>query len=82
MTGGGTDFFGFVKRCLVYLWVRHLVHNRYIFGVADEKSFNRLAAENAIKPLVFTYHGAMSKFLGSKMSKFSIFLNFSKIYCA
>ena len=28
---------GFVKRCLVYLWVRDLEHNRYIFGVADEK---------------------------------------------
>ena len=35
--GGGQTFFGFVKRCLVYLWVRYLVHNRYIFGVADEK---------------------------------------------
>ena len=39
MTGGGgvQTFFGFVKRCLVYLWVRDLEHNRYIFGVADEK---------------------------------------------
>ena len=35
---GGQTFFGFVKRCLVYLWVRYLVHNRYIFGVADEKT--------------------------------------------
>ena len=34
---GGQTFFGFVKRCLVYLWVRDLEHNRYIFGVADEK---------------------------------------------
>ena len=35
--GEGQTFFGFVKRCLVYLWVRDLEHNRYIFGVADEK---------------------------------------------
>ena len=31
---GGSDIFGFVKRCLR---VRDLEHNRYIFGVADEK---------------------------------------------
>ena len=35
--GRGSDIFGFVKLCLVYLWVRYLVHNQYIFGVADEK---------------------------------------------
>ena len=32
--GGDSTFFGFVKRCLVYLWVRDLEHNRYIFEVA------------------------------------------------
>ena len=37
VSDGGSDVFGFVKRCLVYLWVRHLVHNQYIFRVADEK---------------------------------------------
>ena len=34
---GGQPFFGFVKRCLVYLWVRYMVHNQYIFGVTNEK---------------------------------------------
>ena len=41
--GGVRHFFGFVKRCLAYLWVRHLVHNRYISGVADEK-FDKVSA--------------------------------------
>ena len=56
------------------------MHNRYIFGVADEKfdkvkvrlSFSprycRAVAKNAIKPLGFMYHEAMSIFLGCKMS--------------
>ena len=35
--GGGSDIFGFVKRCLAYLWVYYLVHYRYIIGVADGK---------------------------------------------
>ena len=30
-------FFGFANRCLVYLWVRDLVYDRYIIGVADER---------------------------------------------
>ena len=34
---GGQKFFGFVKRCLIYLWVHDLEHNWYIFGIADEK---------------------------------------------
>ena len=34
---GGQALFGFAKRQLVYLWERYLVHNWYIFGVADEK---------------------------------------------
>ena len=29
--GGGQTFFGFAKRCLVYIWVRCLVHNQF-FG--------------------------------------------------
>ena len=33
----GSDIFGFVKRCPVYLWLRYLVHNWYAFRVADEK---------------------------------------------
>ena len=37
---GVRHFFGFVKRCLVYLWVRYLVHNWYVLGVADEKLEN------------------------------------------
>ena len=35
--GGGSDIFRFVQRCLVCLWVRYLVRDQYIFGVADEK---------------------------------------------
>ena len=34
----GSDAVGFAKCCLEYLWVCYLMHNRYIFGVADEKS--------------------------------------------
>ena len=30
-------YFGSVKRCLVHLWVRYLVHNQYKFGATDEK---------------------------------------------
>ena len=53
----------------------------------------RAVAENAIKPLIFMYHEAMSIFLGStnvlisvyfwglKCPKFSMFLGFSKTYC-
>ena len=37
VSDGGQKFFSFVKRCLVYLLVRYLEHNRYIFGVTDEK---------------------------------------------
>ena len=33
----GQTLLEFAKRCLVCLWVRYLVHNLYIFGVADEK---------------------------------------------
>ena len=55
-----------------------LVHHRYILGLMMRKfdkvsarlSFAprccRAVAENAIKPLVFMYHEAMSRFLGSK----------------
>ena len=32
VSDGGSDFFGFVKRCLVYLWVRYLVRNQYVFA--------------------------------------------------
>ena len=34
----------------------------------------RAVAENALKPLIFMYHEAMSIFLGKKCPKFSIFL--------
>ena len=39
--GGGSDIFWVCETLsgygLVYLWVRDFEHNRYIFGVADEK---------------------------------------------
>ena len=76
MTGGQT-FFGLVKRGLVYLWVRDLEHNRYIFlGLLMRKfdkvsarlsfspKYRRAVAENAIKPLIFMYNESMSMFLG------------------
>ena len=75
---GGQTFFGFVKRYLAYLWVCYLVHNRHIFGVAEEQ-YDKVSAtltfhkniegqlpQNAIKRLVFMYHKARSIFLGSK----------------
>ena len=34
---GSQTLFGFAKRRVVYLWVRYAVHNRYIFGVPEEK---------------------------------------------
>ena len=74
----GQTFFGFVKRCLVYLWVRALEHNQYVFlGLLMRKlekvsarlsfspKYRRAVAENAIKPLIFMYHEAVSIFLGS-----------------
>ena len=49
MTGGQT-LFGFIKHFLVYLsLVRNLVHNRYIFGVADEK-FDKVSARRSFSP--------------------------------
>ena len=77
---GGQTIFGFVKRSLVYLWVRYLVHNWYILELMMRKIDKVIArlsfsakyrsgvAENAIKPLVFMLNGGMSIFLGSKMS--------------
>ena len=79
VSDGRSDIFGFVKLCLVFLWVRYLVHDRYFLGLLIRKfdkvsarlSFSprscRAVAEDAIKPLVFIYHEAMSTFLGSKM---------------
>ena len=55
-------------------WVLSLVHNRYIFAVPDEAilqgdaklnfspTYYSVVAENAIKPLVFMHHEAMSIF--------------------
>ena len=34
---GGQTLFEFAERCQVYLWVRCLVHDRCIYGAADEK---------------------------------------------
>ena len=51
LVSDGVDqtFFGFVKCCLVCLWVSYLVQNRYIFGVADEK-FNKVSARLNFSP--------------------------------
>ena len=35
--GEGQTFFGFVKHLLICLWVRYMVHNQYMFEVADEE---------------------------------------------
>ena len=73
----GFDIFWSVKRCL-FLWVRCLVVNRYIWGLLMRKfdkvnarlSFSpkycRVDAKKAIKQLVFMSHEAMSIFWGSK----------------
>ena len=60
--------FGFAKRCLIYLWVRYLVHNRDTWGLLIRKFGKVIArlsfspkyynadAEKAMKPLVFMHH--------------------------
>ena len=67
-----------MKRCLEYLWVCYLAHNRHTSRVTDEKidkgnarlSFSpkhcRAVAKNSLEPLVFMYHEAMSLFLRHK----------------
>ena len=84
---GGQTFFGFVKRCLVYLWVLYLVHNRCIVGVADEKiwqdeclaeSFTKILQRSCRKCYkTFSFHAQWSyeyTFGVSKCPKSIIFL--------
>ena len=75
----GQTFFGFVKLCLVSLWVHWCIISIFL-GLLMRKfdkvsarlsflpKYFRAVAENAMKPLIFMYHETMSIFLGSKMS--------------
>ena len=77
--GGGRHFFGFVKRCLVYLFVRYFwciigiflrLRKRKVDKVSARPSFStkycRALAENVTKPSFYMYHEARSIFLGPK----------------
>ena len=88
---GGQKFFGFVKRCLVKrclgyaIWCIIGIFLGLLMRKFDKMSawltfspkYCRILAENAIKPLIFMYHEAMSIFLGSKNVLNSVYFGLS-----
>ena len=86
---GGQTHFGFVKRCLVYLWVISIslgllirkidmVNAKYSFS----PNYCSTDTKKTIKLLFFIYHEAINISLGSKnVANLVIFLGFSNICC-
>ena len=82
--GGGQTFFGFVKRCLTFgyaIWSINGIFLGLLMRKFDKMSarpsfspkYCRAVAKNAIKPLIFMYHKAMSIFLGSTNVLISVY---------